>query len=223
MKTSLLRLFSSRHFTQPDLLFHRRYFHFPRCSTPRTYFSTMPSWEGYDIIEDVESLYQYAPGGYHPVHLGDQYYDRYRIISKLGHGGYSTTWLARDQKNNNKLVAVKIGTADSNRKEADILSTLNANSEDGTAIPGQRDSFFPPILDRFKIQGVNGTHPCYVTLPARASLSAVQNASYIGMFQLDVARALAAQLVLSVASLHSQGFAHGGMFKTAQDVIRVAA
>lgn len=44
-----------------------------------------------------EKLSRYKPGGYHPVHLGDLFKDgRYKIINKLGFGGFSTVWLARD-------------------------------------------------------------------------------------------------------------------------------
>ena len=45
---------------------------------------------------DLESPNEYQPGGYHPVHLGDIYCERYRVINKLGFGSYSTVWLARD-------------------------------------------------------------------------------------------------------------------------------
>ena len=45
---------------------------------------------------DVESPGWYRPGGYHPVHLGDVYCQRYKVINKLGFGTYSTVWLARD-------------------------------------------------------------------------------------------------------------------------------
>jgi serine/threonine-protein kinase SRPK3 len=45
---------------------------------------------------DVESPHSYRPGGYCPVHLGDLYCQRYRVIHKLGFGTYSTVWLARD-------------------------------------------------------------------------------------------------------------------------------
>jgi len=45
---------------------------------------------------DAEYPDVYRPGGYHPVHLGDVYCQRYRVIHKLGFGSYSTVWLARD-------------------------------------------------------------------------------------------------------------------------------
>ena len=45
---------------------------------------------------EVESPDRYRPGGYHPVHLGDIYHQRYKVIHKLGFGTYSTVWLARD-------------------------------------------------------------------------------------------------------------------------------
>jgi hypothetical protein len=47
---------------------------------------------------DAEPLNRYRRGGYHPVCLGDLLKDRrYKILHKLGWGGYSTIWAARDQ------------------------------------------------------------------------------------------------------------------------------
>jgi len=45
---------------------------------------------------EIEGPHGYRPGGYHPVHLGDVYGQKYRVIHKLGFGAYSTVWLARD-------------------------------------------------------------------------------------------------------------------------------
>ena len=46
---------------------------------------------------DAEPLERYRKGGYHPTHLGDRFKDgRYKIMHKLGWGGYATVWLARD-------------------------------------------------------------------------------------------------------------------------------
>lgn len=47
-----------------------------------------------------EDISRYVPGGFHPVLIGDAFdngkYDngKYRVLSKLGYGVYSTVWLA---------------------------------------------------------------------------------------------------------------------------------
>ena len=45
-----------------------------------------------------ESIEDYLPGGYHPVHLKDILKAQYKVIRKLGDGGSSTVWLAFDTK-----------------------------------------------------------------------------------------------------------------------------
>jgi serine/threonine-protein kinase SRPK3 len=40
----------------------------------------------------------YRPGGFHPVHIGDVFGNRYKVLRKLGYGLYSTVWLVRDMK-----------------------------------------------------------------------------------------------------------------------------
>ncbi len=48
---------------------------------------------------DAEPLRRYRNGGYHPTHLGDTFKDgRYKILYKLGWGGFATVWLASDLK-----------------------------------------------------------------------------------------------------------------------------
>lgn len=46
-------------------------------------------------IISEENLARYCPGGYHPVRIGDLFNNgKYKIVSKLGYGVYSTVWLA---------------------------------------------------------------------------------------------------------------------------------
>lgn len=48
---------------------------------------------------DAEPLHRYRQGGYHPVTLGEYLKaGRYKVLHKLGWGGYSTVWAARDQR-----------------------------------------------------------------------------------------------------------------------------
>ena len=62
----------------------------------------------YNGSDEMEGIYQYKPGCYHPVRLGDvlpidpastSTTHRYRILQKLGHGALATVWLAKDVTN----------------------------------------------------------------------------------------------------------------------------
>ncbi|KAI0556270.1 kinase-like domain-containing protein [Xylaria curta] len=163
----------------------------------------------YQYIEDVEDLSVYQPGGYHPIQIDDCLHNRYRIVHKLGYGTFSTAWLALDEQKS-KYVAVKVGTADADRGEADILSQLRKGVVASRRVEGVA-SMIPLALDRFDLEGPNGTHPCFVTFPARCSLRDAREASGPGLFQLDVARSLAAQLTMAVSLVHSQDYAHGDL------------
>ncbi|TDZ53107.1 Serine/threonine-protein kinase SRPK [Colletotrichum trifolii] len=163
----------------------------------------------YGYIDDVENLSDYRRGGYHPVEIDNCLRNRYRVVHKLGHGTYSTTWLALDERTS-EYVAVKVGTADAESREADILSRITA----GTASrkpTADEVSMIPTVLDRFSLVGPNGTHACFATAPASCSLADAREASGSMIFQLNAARSLAAQLTVAVALVHSRGYAHGDL------------
>lgn len=159
----------------------------------------------YVPIEEVERLEKYQPGGYHPILIGDVLQSRYRVAHKLGYGAYSTTWLCRDYQSNS-YVAVKVGTADSNDREVDILDYLNDSTP--FAHPGKK--MIPSIKDRFVLHGPNGTHPCYVTTLAMCSVSGAKEGSYKRIFQDTTARSLIVQILLAVEYIHGKGVVHGG-------------
>lgn len=155
----------------------------------------------------VENIQLYCQDGYHPVELGETLGKHYHIVHKLGFGTYSTTWLAVHEETG-QYVAVKVGAGYSNPLEATFLRCLQIpRSFNVNTIR----SVIPPFLDEFKIKGPNGKHRCYVTPVAGASL--YHSKAYIpgpgGLFRLDVARAMAAQLVTAVAHLHGKGYVHG--------------
>lgn len=49
-----------------------------------------------DSTVDEESLPDYVPSHFYPVHIGETFRDRYQIVGKLGFGRTSTVWLPRD-------------------------------------------------------------------------------------------------------------------------------
>jgi serine/threonine-protein kinase SRPK3 len=98
--------------------------------------------------EGVEDLESYCTGGYHPTHIGDRYAnDRYEIFHKLGHGGYSTVWLARDHIHDT-FVAIKILIASvfNSNSESRILRLLDSRKLDH---PGK--AHVSSLLDKFSI------------------------------------------------------------------------
>lgn len=157
---------------------------------------------GYGYLEGVEDVAYYAPGGYCPVAIGDCFRNRYRVLHKLGHGAFSTTWLARDTRLE-KYVAVKMATGDSDTNEGRILAQLADCSEPGTMA-------IPQAMYNFVLKSPNGHHQCLVTEAARCSLAATKEASWIRLYPLQVSRCLAAQLILAVHQVHNLGYVHGG-------------
>ncbi|KAF3481304.1 uncharacterized protein GIQ15_04063 [Arthroderma uncinatum] len=157
----------------------------------------------YMPLEDVERFEGYRPGGYHPTGIGDLLHDgRYRIVHKLGFGGYSIIWLARDLKIN-RYVAIKIMIANGNSQDCNILRHLGDLKNNDSA-----KSLISSMSDEFVVAGPNGEHRCVVTAPASMSLSDAKDASYSRLFQLSTARVIAAQLVQAIAFLHSRGIVH---------------
>jgi serine/threonine-protein kinase SRPK3 len=174
--------------------------------------SPEPSTE-YRWIDGVERLEMYEPGGYHPVMIDDLLHNRYRIVDKLGYGGYSTVWLARDETVK-RYVAVKIGISSPSlpRREIEVLRALHSSRSNSHALANSDMNVYtalPSILDAFDIHGPNGTHTCYTLTPAQGS---VKEASFSRLFPIQVARALAAKLATAVAFVHSRGVVHGGLF-----------
>lgn len=158
----------------------------------------------YKWINGVEPLERYRPGGYHPIMIGDMLHGQYHIVDKLGFGGYSTIWLARNTQLD-RYIVVKAGVANSRPYETKILRELSAPA---SSLSSKGCDLIPIPLDVFDIEGPNGIHPCYTMIPAQCNL---REASYSCLFPIDTARSISAALVLAVAFIHSRGYVHGGL------------
>ncbi|KAI1861699.1 hypothetical protein JX265_001318 [Neoarthrinium moseri] len=165
----------------------------------------------YMPVENVESIEKYEAGGYHPVQIGDRLGPdgQYYVVHKLGFGGHSTVWLARDERNS-RYVAIKIALSTDSVNPVE-RHTLERIQESTPACSAARDHL-PTVLAAFTQSGPNGTHECLAINPGMCSLSASKSASDgVWLFDLDVARSLTAQLIRTVAFLHSQGVVHGDL------------
>ena len=105
----------------------------------------------------LQHLHDYVPGGHHPVHLGDVIQERYKVLYKLGSGGYSNVWLCSDATGSGpRYVALKIVLAAASTPECPELRVSKL------ADLGLGESSFCLPLDHFDMQGPNGVHYVFV-------------------------------------------------------------
>lgn len=155
--------------------------------------------------DGLEPLENYQADGYHPVHLSDCLgpLGRYRVIHKLGYGGFSTVWLCRDTQDA-KCVAIKVMIS---HVTVNMLVDLNLEAID-RSLPGAEHIAFP--LDHFELEGPNGTHHCLV-LPVLGPC--VSPGLWRGMEgdAATILRNMALQATQALALLHKSGLCHGGL------------
>jgi serine/threonine-protein kinase SRPK3 len=107
------------------------------------------------VIEE-ETVHGYKAEHYYPVHIGEVFQDRYRVIRKIGYGSASTVWLCRDLRNEKKYVALKVYINRSKvHREMPIYTHINAIKTDHD---GQKN--LRKLLDSFEITGPHGKHIC---------------------------------------------------------------
>ncbi|KAF7350342.1 Protein kinase domain-containing protein [Mycena venus] len=160
------------------------------------------------VVEDMEEDKNYGPGGLFPVKLGDVLCpegsasgsSRYRISAKLGHGSYSTVWLARDLVGR-RTVAVKIVRASESAtsREAAILKHLRTPISNPPAVV--------QLLDSFTVTSVNGIHQVLVTEP----VILLQHLLELPGIQVNM-RSLVRQAIEGLAFIHERGIAHGDLY-----------
>jgi len=165
------------------------------------------SGEDYDNDTEDEGASSYRRGGYHPVHIGDVYNNRYTIEKKLGWGHFSTVWLASDAKKTrtekNYLVALKIQKSASQyteaaRDEIELLTQIKNNNTDGSG------DCVVQLLDHFFIVGPNGRHMClaFETM-GRNLLSLIKQHDYQGV-PFNMVRCITKQCLLGLDFLHTK-------------------
>ena len=171
-------------------------------------------WAWFEECHEFENVDRYCPGGYHPTLIGDKFNnDTYVVIDKLGHGYTSTVWLAKNTLIDGEYVALKILTAEATKttNEHNIIAHLQSKSN--PKHPGH--PYVASSLGSFGFSGPNGYHLCLISEVVGESLRiCVEEGSPKCYFPIKTSRAIAAQVILGVAYLHSLGICHGGIARS---------
>ncbi|KAK4039482.1 kinase-like domain-containing protein [Parachaetomium inaequale] len=161
-------------------------------------------FEPSNLLHTQERMERYRPGGFHPVRLGDTFSGgRYTVHHKLGWGGFSTVWLARDQSLN-KWVSLKITTATDPESSREL--TLHQKLRQAGAADG-----VVQLLDSFIHEGPNGKHQCLVFELLGPTVDGVALDYHEGGDSLEAETVLriTRQLLQALAAMHRAGYAHG--------------
>ncbi|KZT32625.1 kinase-like protein [Sistotremastrum suecicum HHB10207 ss-3] len=186
-------------------------------------------------MENVENIDGYTLGGYHPVAIGDVLGEgRYRILNKLGHGGASTAWLARDLHAPQDLSAVE-GLVTLKIMFARLSSIPLTEPPDlyishkihtfASSIRHTSKESIHTVRNHFFEESPNGRHLCLVSEFAGPSLRSLFDWFNSGMhwqkfgnrpphprrMRGDLCRKFAKQLANAVELTHSAGFIHADL------------
>lgn len=160
-----------------------------------------PTW-----YEDIQG---YRPGGHHPVHLGDTLGNRYKVIHKLGHGGFANVWLCRDSMvKNPKYIALKILKACfGDPDELSMTHILKEKRNLGLLhYPGAKFICLP--LKHLELESAAGLHHSFVYPVAGPQVSQI-----VQEFedQDKMLRKVSLQAAQTMRTLHDAGICHGGL------------
>ncbi|CAK7265216.1 hypothetical protein SEPCBS57363_001468 [Sporothrix epigloea] len=158
-------------------------------------------------LDDVEETRKYAPGGYHPVDIGDVISSgkrEYRVIHIFGHGGFATVWLVRSGAQKASYHALKILCAERAGYIAPELSMLEHLQKFASA--GHPNVV--KLQDSFQISGPNGQHQCLVFPVLGPRLARIWGHTKISF---AVRRDMCRQVASAMAFLHHYGVCHGDL------------
>ncbi|KAI4716975.1 kinase-like protein [Aureobasidium sp. EXF-10727] len=131
-------------------------------------------------------------------------------MHKLGHGGFSTTWIARDSRlSRNVALKIKVASASSSDNRESLV--LRALSRSGlTSESGQEHIM--QLLDEFQHNGPNGVHDCLVfELLGPSVASVVERRSVDNRLPGHIAKKACKETCLGLQALHEQGIGHGDL------------
>jgi len=161
-----------------------------------------------ESASDEDDPRDYKHGGYHPVTPYQVYSARYRVLSKLGAGAFSTVWLCADEKNQieagPELLAMKVCKSKrSVTEQAMDEIALFERLQEGTTSP-----HVVQLRGHFWHSGPNGRHKCMVfEVMGENLLTLVKHFDYDGL-PIPWVQRISRHTLEGLAFVHSRGVIH---------------
>ncbi|KAK2758828.1 hypothetical protein FQN54_003520 [Arachnomyces sp. PD_36] len=166
---------------------------YPESIDAAEYGDFVESDDEIDVTEYSESPCEYK---FYPIRIGEVIDQTYRIDHKLGHGAFSTVWMAHDLKKK-KDVALKImARKDAGEDEYNILEEIKCAVKDTSHLVTSTATFF--------LRGKDFDHRVLVFPLRGPSVDSLVGRKIPISTRMSAAR----QLLEALASLHEGGFVH---------------
>ncbi|CAK1360865.1 SRSF protein kinase 3 [Cercospora beticola] len=152
---------------------------------------------------EEETLPDYVASNFYPASIGEILQDRYQIVGKLGFGGTSTVWLARDL-DEHKHVAVKFYIqSDCMGAQLDTELDVYKRIENAPKThPGR--TAVRTLLDSFRVEGPAGLHHCFVHSALWESVLDLQHRNPTERIPVPVVALVLKRLFHALDLLHSE-------------------
>lgn len=179
--------------------------------------STLGSHQNSDPLEE-QTLPFFHRKHYYPVRVGEILNDKYRIISKLGYGAYSTVWLAKNQEyvhpvpwepqtdhsaSSQFYFCLKICLQDDSPSSS-VLNEIRMlrHLEEHAKVDHPGLDFMRLATDIFEIQAQSGRHYCIASKPQGGSLRQLQERVVDAKVPKILAKSFTHRLLFAVNFIH---------------------
>ncbi|KAI5196597.1 hypothetical protein E4T39_07725 [Aureobasidium subglaciale] len=158
-----------------------------------------------DTKIEEETLPDYVASHFYPVRIGEILRDRYQIVGKLGFGGTSTVWLARDLRSAPFSFTTSADAHVSNYHQSHSDAELETYKRIENAPqhhPGR--TAIRTLLDYFEVQGPKGSHRCLVHPALWESILDLKHRNPIQRLPATVVASILKRLFDALDLLHNE-------------------
>ncbi|KAI1817324.1 kinase-like protein [Poronia punctata] len=168
---------------------------------PRQRYHSVP------IMDQVEDIENYCPGGFAPLSIGDVIGGgKYTIVYKLGFGGIAMVWLCYDEEER-KWCAIKVNADSNSTDDCGDLEAIRLMKDNGLTVEKLGENHILMSFDTFWEYSPNGRHLCTV-MPVVGPRAHDWRTEDMGR-DADRINKMCYQLTQGLSFLHENGLVHG--------------
>lgn len=158
---------------------------------------------------DEENYSWYSPKEFYPIRIADVIQDRYQVITKLGYGTASTSWLCRDLIAH-RYIAIKVYASNQEQAQREIAAFKHLRKVlgDGSTAKEVGGAQFIRLLHKsFKLdhpKNSSKNHLCLVYEPMGMTLADLRTVACDGQIPLELLKPMLPFILAALDFMHTK-------------------